>query len=56
MGIYGVAGPLIYYHEEPSARSMRTTHPNRIVRIIDSLMARKPSLATRYLIALEKVE
>jgi SAM-dependent methyltransferase len=38
------------------ARGLRTTHPNRIVRIIDSLMARKPSLATRYLVALEKVE
>jgi SAM-dependent methyltransferase len=37
-------------------RGLRTTHPNRIVRIIDSLMARKPSLATRYLVALEKVE
>jgi ubiquinone/menaquinone biosynthesis C-methylase UbiE len=38
------------------ARGLRTTHPNRIVRIIDSLMARKPSWATRYLVALEKVE
>jgi SAM-dependent methyltransferase len=38
------------------ARGLKTTHPNRIVRMIDSLMARKPSLATRYLVALEKVE
>jgi SAM-dependent methyltransferase len=38
------------------AKGLKTTHPSRIVRIIDSLMARKPSLATRYLVALEKVE
>ena len=47
---------LCYKFRVRYVRGLKTTHPNRIVKIIDSLMARKPSLATRYLVALEKVE
>jgi ubiquinone/menaquinone biosynthesis C-methylase UbiE len=38
------------------AKGLKTTHSNTIVRMIDSLMARRVSLATRYLVVLEKIE
>jgi len=47
---------LCYKFKVRYARGLKTTHPSRIIRIIDSLISRKPSLATRYLVALEKVE
>jgi SAM-dependent methyltransferase len=36
------------------AKGLKTTHPNRFIRIIDTVMAQIPSLATRYLVVLEK--
>lgn len=33
---------------------LKTTHPNKLVRLIDTLLSRRPSLATRYFLLLRK--
>ncbi|MDW8034274.1 MAG: class I SAM-dependent methyltransferase [Nitrososphaerota archaeon] len=33
---------------------LKTTHPNRLVRLIDAVLSKRPSLATRYLLLLRK--
>jgi len=33
---------------------LKTTHPNKLVRSIDTILSRKPSLATRYLLLFRK--
>jgi len=35
-------------------RGLRNTHPSRLVRLIDTIMANVPSLATRYMLVLKK--